>query len=355
LQYTGVKGQLIPFELNNRIQSIYLLLLLPALLMHGCNSHPKTITKAGYYWQTRFDLSKAQMDSLQSLGITKLYVRFFDVTYDAEINKAVPTADIVFSSTPDSLLEIAPVVFIKNNVLQKTSKEQSAVLGAKICKRIKELSELYHLHNIRELQLDCDWTESTRDNFFELVKASKAISQQKIISCTIRLHQFKYFEKCGVPPCNRGMLMFYNMGKIDSSNKSISIYDSSRAALYLQNPGNYPLPLDVGVPLFDMAVLFRHGKPVNTISPLLTMSAPVKKQTDNIYIVLKDTIVNFTTLYKDDIIKYENVALEDCLKASRQVAPHLNASNFTVSIFDIDKQFFNNDTSGIQKIFTAFR
>jgi hypothetical protein len=342
--------------LNNPIQSIYLLLLLPALLMQGYNSHPKTITKAGYYWQTRFDLSEAQMDSLQSLGIRKLYVRFFDVIYDPEINKAVPTADIVFSSTPDSLLEIVPVVFIKNNVLQKTSKEQSAVLGDKICRRIKELSELYHLHNIREVQLDCDWTESTRDNFFELVKASKAISQQKIISCTIRLHQFKYFEKCGVPPCNRGMLMFYNMGRITTNKNYNSIYDSATASGYLRSFSKYPLPLDVGLPLFDLSILFRQGKPINTIATHLLPGLPLKKDHGNIYTAERDTFINFTSIRAGDIIKHEQTGVNECMQACRQIAPYIDNDSFSVSIFDIHQpDFFNYEKADIQKIYSCFR
>ncbi len=63
----------------------------------------------------------------------------------------------------------------------------------------------------REIQIDCDWTERTRNAYFQLLTALKRepFLQGKILSATIRLHQVKYVQRSGIPPADRGRVCFF--------------------------------------------------------------------------------------------------------------------------------------------------
>ena len=64
----------------------------------------------------------------------------------------------------------------------------------------------------QEIQIDCDWTKSTKDKYFYLLKKIKELSKKEI-SCTLRLYPYKYPEIMGVPPVDKAMLMCYNLIK----------------------------------------------------------------------------------------------------------------------------------------------
>ena len=57
----------------------------------------------------------------------------------------------------------------------------------------------------KEVQFDCDWTESTRVQYFAFLRESRKLFSGWRVSSTVRLYQYKYPEKAGVPPIERGM------------------------------------------------------------------------------------------------------------------------------------------------------
>ncbi len=60
-----------------------------------------------------------------------------------------------------------------------------------------------------------------------VLRAARAVREQSglPLSSTIRLHQIKYRERTGVPPVERGMLMFYNMGQFSADPEARAIFD----------------------------------------------------------------------------------------------------------------------------------
>jgi hypothetical protein len=278
------------------------------------------------------------------------------VIYDAPNKTVKPVADIVFETKPAKGLNIIPVVFIRNKALENSSFDACTELGEKICRRIKLLADSNYPEKINEIQIDCDWSAETKTKFFALLSACKKSLPGTALSCTVRLHQVKYFKACGVPPVDRGMLMFYNMGNLSSLNNINSIYDYSTAQKYLVNFENYPLPLDVAVPLFDMAVLYHGNKPVNTVSPEITGDGIFRQVNANLFFARRDTFLELTFIHAGDMVKVEKAGLEQCLAASKQIAPYLQSNQFTVSIFDLKPAtFFKYDTSGISQIYNSFR
>ncbi|MBK8703650.1 MAG: hypothetical protein IPN33_08475 [Saprospiraceae bacterium] len=123
---------------------------------------------------------------------------------------------------------------------------------------------------ILEIQIDCDWTEKTRDSYFYLLKKMREQLEPGncALSATIRLHQVRYFKKTGAPPVDRGMLMFYNMGDVESWEEPNSILNIKKGEPYLDGAARYPLPLDVALPAFGWGVLFREGRMIRLIYPI---------------------------------------------------------------------------------------
>src|SRR6185295_19004173 len=108
-----------------------------------------------------------------------------------------------------------------------------------------------------EIQIECDWNASTRESYFLLLRTIRAqLHAGKILSGTIRLHQIKYRAQTGVPPLDRGVLMFYGMGDPASPGEKNSILDLDTARKYTAYLKNYPLFLDAALPVYQWGILF---------------------------------------------------------------------------------------------------
>jgi hypothetical protein len=119
------------------------------------------------------------------------------------------------------------------------------------------------------VQLDCDWTISTRVVYFHFLAALRArLPQGVALSATLRLHQYRYPDRTGIPPVDRVMLMFYNMGQLDDPDEPNSILNLAAAQPYLDGAPPYPVPLDVALPVFRWGVLYRDGRMTKLIHDL---------------------------------------------------------------------------------------
>ncbi len=79
--------------------------------------HPKQVTRAFYYWKSVFKLSEYEKAALQKYHATRLYIKFFDVDWDASTRQAIPKAVIKFKENPP--VEFVPTVFITNRTRWK--------------------------------------------------------------------------------------------------------------------------------------------------------------------------------------------------------------------------------------------
>ena len=222
---------------------------------------------AFYHWKTVFNPTQAEHDLLQSAKVTRLYMRMFDVVLQE--GKTVPVATVIFKQKP--ALPVTPVVFITTESLPAVPAD-TATLAKRIVRRMLAVVEGNGLPLTHELQLDCDWTLSTKDRFFALVEAVKQqLPQGWQVSSTLRLYQYRYPEQAGVPPAHRAILMLYNMSDLRTMGSTNSILDAKVAQSYLGGAKPYPLPLDVALPLFSWGVLFDAS---NTYKGLLRTLPP---------------------------------------------------------------------------------
>ena len=180
------------------------------------------------------------------------------------------------------------------------------------------------------------------------------------VSATIRLHQIKYFEQTGVPPVNRGMLMFYNMGDLDKIETENSILDIEIGKSYFQNFDKYPLPLDVALPIFQWGVIFRDGKLVKLINNLraedLTDEARFEQIAENRFRLEASTYLEGYYLYKDDLIRLENVEQQALRESAKALSNVIDNQGFTVSFYHLDSlslSAFPQDS--LEQIIEAFR
>jgi hypothetical protein len=337
---------------------VFKLLLVTALLLISSCTHTP-VKPSVYYWKTTFKLTAHERDYLHDLKIQKLYLRFFDVDWDNERNSAVPVGNLTFRDTLPFDMEVVPVVYIVNKVLINSNKEDIEILGDHIFQKI---TAICNLHKIRytEIQFDCDWTEQSRDKYFALLSfVSHKLKNEQFMSATIRLHQVKYSEITGVPPVKRGMLMFYNMGKISAKANYNSIYNKEEAALYTKNIKRYPLPLDVALPAFSWGVQLREGKVVRLLDNFtssMLRNAWFEPVSGNYYKAKSSFFFHGYYFMKDDLIKVEECTPKLTLDAANELSAALNKQERSVSIYHCDSLIFTRyEKNDLSKIYHCFR
>jgi hypothetical protein len=206
-----------------------------------------------YYWKTIFNPGDESGNRLKQVAVERLYLRFFEVTLD-ERGKPVPQATVAFAQQPT--LPVVPVIYLENSVFGSDILDESD-LADKLFDRVAGMIEAHELKAVKELHLDCDWTSATRESFFAFAAALKKKQPPGWqLAVTLRLDQFHNFSTTGVPPADKGILMAYNMGNLRQPGRHNSIIEPAIAARYLKGNGQYPLPLDIALPLFSWVVVF---------------------------------------------------------------------------------------------------
>jgi hypothetical protein len=305
----------------------------------ACNNQPhppRTVAPAFYYWKSAYRTTAFEKNTLDSLHVNTLYIKFFDVDWDGLTRQPVPKAVVRFDGLPNCTL--IPTVFITNETLQQATEAQAAELPGKIIKLVTAIQEKYGLPAPAELQIDCDWSVSTKTKYFALLRALKKNWPAIPLSATIRLYQTKYPDKAGVPPVDRGLLMCYNMGNLKNMASDNSIIETAELEKYIGNLGSYPLPLDVALPIFGWKVWFRKDqyKGITQELPDSLLQSPVFAQNGNRYTVLLDTTLNGHALQKGDVLRLENSAYPVVAAVAKSVSQKLKNTQCRVSLYHLD-------------------
>lgn len=312
------------------------------------NISQKEISRGVYFWKTNFSLSTAELSWLKETDIQKLYVKIFDVDWNPNINNAVPVGDVAIETNRLYNVEIIPVVFITNRTLTNLPDSLIPELSNNICKKIFAKLSLFENQTTKEIQLDCDWTETTREKYFALINQLKNLCAEKKIeiTTTIRLHQVKFFSKTGVPPIKRGMLMFYNMSDVSDMRTKNSIYDEDVAKRYLVNFDKFPLELDVVLPAFSWACWFRNGKLKNLINDVKAKDIETNlnfvKEDKNIFRAVNETSIKGNYILTGDYLRTEETDFNTTLSAAELIAQHIKNKKLNVSIYHLNGEVIKN-------------
>ncbi|AXY76252.1 hypothetical protein D3H65_20645 [Paraflavitalea soli] len=342
--------------------------LLIVLLLAACRqaNQPHTITRGFYYWKSNVDLNASEKNALDTLQVKKLYIKFFDVVWDPTGLRPMPVAKVQLSDSTSIWLsrhpvEIIPTVFITNECMQLIDSSNVAILADRLHDLMAAIAnQLPDNSSIHEIQLDCDWTATSKNNYFSLLTRLQALPffQQKEVSATIRLYQCKYKQKTGVPPVGRGLLMCYNMGNLKSQHTRNSILEAAELEKYIGNLQEYPLPLDVALPLFDWKVLYQDHAYKGLIQglpdSLLQQKGISRKTGSNTFTILLDTILNGYPLKKGDDIRQEDASFAEIMQATRLLRSKLVTPKITVALFHLDSLTLHKySTYELEEIFDS--
>lgn len=299
------------------------------------------VEPAFYHWKTRFAPGPYEKQILQQQNIRSLYLRFFDVAWDDTYQQPIPIAQVRINE-PDTAglnhIQFIPTIFITNECMRNISPEQCKPLAQKISALIQSIAQLHHLPTGNEIQIDCDWTASTREKYFLLLSEIQKADTTHLYSATIRLFQIKYAAEAGVPPVKKGLLMCYNMGNLKSPATQNSILDVAEVKKYISNLDNYPLPLDVALPVFDWYVLFRNGQYSGLIQniPLQEITAIAKPAGVHHFEITKDTLLGKILLQKGDRLRQENCSFEDIMQTTLLLHQQLKQPPGRLVLYHLD-------------------
>ncbi len=336
----------------------FILMCTTVALLIACQSNKNKINRAFYYWKSSFELNQKEVQLIEKHHINTLYIKYFDVVWNEELKHAVPVAKIYFKQAVPQHLQIVPVVYITNKALIKCHHDSISNLANSIS-RLLDTYQTIHKNKINEIQMDCDWTPSTKEKYFELLNTLKGnYAQGMLISATIRLHQIKYASTTGVPPVQKGMLMYYNMGHLQSPNNN-SIFNEADAEKYAPYIKQYPLPLDAVLPVFSWVKVFRNQRMIKLLNQTSLQNI---KQSGQFKSIDKTSLQALTTSnYNDfyylsnDIFVEENMNPTSSLKAAKHLHRYFKSTNFTLALFHLHQPNLNEfTTQDIENLYTTF-
>ncbi|MFW2441985.1 hypothetical protein ACN4FT_04245 [Aliarcobacter butzleri] len=276
------------------------LILVFALIVFSYNKTQKKDIQISFYsWENSFEEQNIN---------EKLYIKVLDINFSTKL-------ELLKTNIKETPKNFIPVIYITNETMKNV--DYSLVS--------KAILETLKNYKFDEIQIDCDWSLSTRSNYFNLLEDLKE-KLNKTISATIRLHQIKYYTKTGIPPVDYGVLMYYNMSNIGDFDTKNSILDNEIAKKYHYNFDVYPLKLKLALPLYSQAIQFREEKAISLFEGVeeKDFNNDFEKLENNRYKVLNSHYFKGRYIYKDDIFRLENsneqdikIALKDFLDLSK--------------------------------------
>jgi hypothetical protein len=321
----------------------------------SCRSKPAPAISF-YYWKTRYELNQYENKALAENDVQSLYLRYFDVDIDPGTGATKPVSAITFISPVDQKA-IIPVVYIRNRVFEKADSNTIDGLGKNIHQLITEINKMNKIV-VSEVQFDCDWTERTKDAFFLFLRSYKKLSGQ-VLSATIRLHQVKYSRRTGIPPVDQGVLMFYNMGTISASDAN-SIYEEKNALKYVSSLNQYPLRLDIALPIFSWGIGARNGK----VHYLLNKMYVNDFEKDSNFVKISAGRFRAKSSFfkkgyyvmENDEIKIENIGAKDLIGMTNRLTKNTSQPVKKIIFYDLDSSNMINYESNIfQTVSQGFR
>ena len=317
----------------------YILLFL-AIILFSCSKekqHPFTY----YYWKTNLRLDNKEAQALQKTTSPYLYTRFFDV--DKIGNQFQPVGIITKDGSFTTNKKIVPTIFITNRTFLNIEKEDIEFLAKSITDLIEKKKSEYHLNTHNEIQIDCDWTAGTKEDYFQFLKELKKVSNKEITT-TLRLHQVKDKKLMGIPPVDKVYLMCYSTSSPLENSTRNSILDTDLLKRYLANLEDYPVKkIDIALPIYSWGIITNHigkHKLINALSMKDLNQQNLKKISDNEAEVLKDDFYFGHFLNKGFKIKVEEITPEQLQETTTFINKKIK--DYTIIYYQLDSKFVND-------------
>ena len=304
-------------------------------------NHPYTF----YYWKTKLSLHPEEKQTLDKATVPYLYARFFDV--DRINGKFQPVGVITKDKSFETDKQIVPTIFITNRTFLYIKDEETSFLAKSIIDLIQKKASEYNLKINSEIQIDCDWTAGTKDDYFKFLKELKRISGKEI-TCTLRLHQVKDKSQTGIPPVEKVYLMCYSTSSpLENSGKN-SILDVNILKSYLSKIDEYPIKkIEVALPIYSWGIVTNYlgkHKLINALSKNDFQNSNFKMISENEIEIKKDGFYFGTYLNKGFRIKVEEISdqqLEEVVDFLEKKIPHFNIIYYQLDSKFVTGQNFN--------------
>ena len=276
------------------------MLLLLAMTACEKQSARKTLESgnAVYYWRTDLRLDSTERAFLAQYHINKVYCRYFDVVMNDD-GEPKPNATISFGDTLPDSIEIIPTVYITEDCMHETHEG----LAEKIVKRVRQMNETNDIRNVREIQIDCDYTSKSRKRYYAFLEEVCKLWGETL-STTIRLHQLAM----EAPPVDYGVLMIYNTGDPRKWEERNPILDFRDVEPYLRRLDGYPLPMAAAYPVFQWTYRVHGVRVDRTVEAEVILQ--VKKAMESERKDLSRQIITYH-LDKDNIERYKPETYEE--------------------------------------------
>jgi len=343
----------------NKLKSICAILFI--LLFYSCSDEKKFYkTNCFYYWKSTFDIDIAESNRLEQLNVQKLYTKYFDIIWDNKSNEPEAISILNINKNLAEESEIVPVVYITNETFIEMNINQIPQLATNINNKIKKIHNRMDKNSIPEIQIDCDWTLKTRDIYFYFLKKfNDCLDIHTILSATIRLHQVKYSERTGIPPVDRGSLMFYNMSNLKEYQTKNSILNFEVGKKYLNKMSSYPLPLDIVLPVYSWGILYQGDNFIGIINNItknmVIQNSGFTHLHDNYYKAEREIYLNNVYIFKNDIIRIDESDYQELKKSAQFLSKNLNTKTINVILFSFEsnraKEWSPNE---IETIYNCF-
>lgn len=287
-----------------------------------------------YYWKTTYAPSPFELKYLEDQKVNRIYLHCFDIVAENEL--PLPQGVLIWKQKPLSSIEYIPVVFIENKVFIESSTAGLDSLCDKmlhLCKQIFSDQDL----KVNEIQIDCDWTASSKENYFHFLQRVK--KNGLIVSNTLRLYQYKYRKESGIAPTDFATLMCYNMGSMKDAKAGNSILNQNDLQAYLKGQPLYPVPMNVALPIFNWTLLYKghHFEGILYKIPQ-TENGNWKKVNDGVYVCSRDyfDISCERIFYAGEQIRVENISPQQLSDAKKTIHQYVDNTKNEIIYFDLD-------------------
>jgi hypothetical protein len=377
----------------------FLVIGLFCLLELGCKSEKHDVIRSFCFWKTDLSFDEKSDTLASALKLKHFYVRYFDIDWNPYVKEAQPISSIRHMDFGKTNTSFTPSVFITNDVVLKSSKTQLDTLVNRIQHKVNQISEKYFeqvsqsyanqianldyekqsgkaiqvrmdtkpiaakrklelKNNIHDILIDCDWSEKSKDNYFYLLEKIKLKFPNYKIEATIRLWQYKYYEKSGIPPVDSGLLMCYNMKNPEDRKTENSIGTSDELDQYITHD-KYTLKLNIALPLYSWSLIFRGNQFKGILSQNIDFTNKTdyfKKTDDNKYVLQDDIRLDNIYLRNGDEIRIEKVSDSDIQDMISILTDKIKIDKTTrVTFFSFDKKYINDyGTQNISNYFSQF-
>ena len=240
-------------------------MLMVSLLLWAACSRPVEQAarhRGVYHWKTTYNPTEWEQQWMERHRVDRLYVKLFEVDAGSKHGyddwRMVPVATTRFAQPLPQEVEVVPVVYITVDAIRTIGEydwDARVRYASLLVDRIYAMMEEHYGGEVHEVQLDCDWTKSTRKQFFHFCDAIKSELKKRdaVLGGTVRLHQLGDEDI----PFDCPLLMCYNTGRLQERATHNSILDHSDVEPYLRYlPDNVLAGYDIAWPAYGWGVQF---------------------------------------------------------------------------------------------------